>query len=169
MSVLIITGPPASGKNTVADAMAKHLENFAVVDVDDLRDLVARPLVDVWEGDEGEKRRELGARNACALVGNFHDSGFDTVVLDVLTDATADIYRERLGNFDLSIVLLLPSESEINTRLLSRPDYLARGEIGRLYRQQTEFRSYDERLDNTELSPDDAAKWLLDRWPLSRP
>ncbi len=164
MSVLLITGPPASGKNTVAECLGKRMYNCAVVDVDDVRHMIVQPIVDPWQQEEGARQRAIGVLNACAMARNFESQGFDTVLVDLLTDETAKMYRSALGDLNFFVLSLLPTEQEINSRLLTRTDYLARGDTDWMYAQQAAFSDYDERLDNTLITPDEAATWILERW-----
>ena len=86
MSVLLITGPPASGKNTVAETLGKRLQNVAVIDVDHVRQMVRQPACDPWQGDEGPRQRALSIYNTCSMSLNFENHQFDTIVVDVLTE-----------------------------------------------------------------------------------
>lgn len=165
MSILLLTGPPASGKNTVAELLAKRLDRSAVIDTDTFRRMVVRPQHRAaWEGKEGRLQQELAVRNACAVASAFVLNDYATIVVDVLTTAMLDVYRANLEGVDLNVVQLLPSEEEIAARLLSRPDYLSRGEITALYDQQSRFVDYQAKLDNTAMEPEDAASWLLQQW-----
>lgn len=89
--ILIITGPPAAGKSTVGPIIAGQLERCAVIDVDLVRAMVVQPHVAPWLSEEGLSQLRLGAENASALARNFVNAGFDVVILDVLTDETAQI------------------------------------------------------------------------------
>lgn len=73
--VLILTGPPAAGKNSTASIFAKELSRCAVIDVDVVRWMVVQPHKAPWDGDEGKAQQKLGVQNACALARNFIDAG----------------------------------------------------------------------------------------------
>jgi hypothetical protein len=168
VSILLITGPPASGKNTVGELIAKRSERCAAIDVDTVRQMLVQPWKNPWEADEGLRQQALSVRNTTAIARNFSSEGFDVVISDVISDSILDLYRTELEGLHLFVVLLLPTEDEINARLLSRPDYLSRGEMTPTYDQQARFLGYDERLDNTEMSSEDAANWIIERWTKSR-
>ena len=164
MTILLLTGPPASGKNTIAELLAKRLERCAAIDVDQIRQMIVQPNSAPWESKEQLLQEQLAVTNACSLARNFTDAGFDVVISDVVTDVSLDEYGATLRETTLKTILLLPTEDEIMGRLLSRPDYLSRGEITSVYDQQSRFDRYDEKLDNTNLEPDAVVEWLLQRW-----
>jgi adenylate kinase family enzyme len=166
VSVLLITGPPASGKNTIGETIARRRPHCAAIDVDLIRQMIT-PQRNPWEGEEGRRQQDLAVYNAATLARNFHQAGYDSVISDVVTESSLDQYRKELKDTVIYTVLLLPSEDEISARMLSRPDYLSRGEMSPVYDQQAQFLSYDARLDNTEMSSDEGASWVLDRWNAS--
>ena len=169
MTVLLLTGPPAAGKNATAELVARRVDRCAVIDVDLVRRMIVHPRLASWQGEEGARQHRLGAENACAIARNLHDEGFSVVMVDIVTPGALEVYRERLGPCDLRTIQLLPSEAEIAARMLSRPDYLSRGEVSALYDQQSRFTDYDDKLDNTAMDPEAAADWLLERWLGPRP
>jgi len=126
--------------------------------------MVIQPNKLPWEGDEGHKQQLLGIDNTCGLANKFHDNNFNVVLTDAVTDATLSRYKDALS-VELFTVLILPTQEEVARRLLSRPDYLSRGQAEVLYTQQASFGGYDEVLDNTELSIAEATDWVLERWP----
>ena len=113
MRVLILTGPSGAGKNTVAAVLAKKLVRCAVIDVDLVRWMVLQPHKASWDGKEGQAQQKLGVQNACVLARNFISAGFDVVILDVLTDEMARIYKSELREREPKRVLLLPTWDEL--------------------------------------------------------
>jgi predicted kinase len=97
-SALVITGPAAAGKNAVASQIAELVPALAVIDIDAVRWMILKPHVAPWGGDEGRRQQELGVRNGCQLAKKFVESGFPTVVVDVVTTWTAPLYRDLLGD-----------------------------------------------------------------------
>ena len=164
MSVLLLTGPPASGKNTIGEQLAKRLDRCAVIDTDAVRRMIVNPHKSAWEGEEGARQLVLGVENACDLARNFDEQGYRVVITDTLTESLLEQYRDELSEFSLWTVLILPTQEEIARRLISRPDYLSRGRVEVAYAQQAQFTGYDEKLDNTELAIGDAVSWVMDRW-----
>lgn len=91
---LVLTGGPGVGKTTCGRRLAESRSRCAFIDTDDLRQVVVAGAAAPWDGQEGERQRELGARNAAALSDGFTVAGFETVVADVLTPASMRIWRE---------------------------------------------------------------------------
>jgi adenylate kinase family enzyme len=164
VTILLLTGPPASGKNTIAELLANRLERCAAIDVDQLREMIVQPRNTTWESRERSSQENVVVKNACSLARNFMEAGYDVVISDVITEQSLDTYKSALSQTSIKTILLLPTESEIMGRLLSRPDYLSRGEVTHVYDQQAQFTDYDDKLDNTEIQPDDVVDWLLQRW-----
>ena len=160
MKLIILTGPPGAGKNTISEELAKADKRLAVIDVDVVRWMVRQPHKAPWDGLEGEKQQILGVENTCALAQGFLNEGYDVVILDVLSKKTAGLYREKLKSFRPKIALLIPSFEEIKKRNMARPPRLQASEIESLYRQQSDFDAFDVRIDNTIFDPIEVAKKL---------
>jgi predicted kinase len=129
--VLVLTGPPAVGKTTTARAVAATRERCAVIDVDDVRQLVVSGGAAPWDGDEGLRQQRLGVRNACALAGNVVGAGIDVVIADVLTPETSALYRELLPGC-LVVHLTVPLE-EARRRAATRTVWLTDEEFVALH------------------------------------
>ena len=110
MAIVILTGPAASGKNTVASILAKKRERCAVIDVDLVRWMYQQPHRAPWDGEEGKAQQGLGVENSIELAKNFVRNNIDVILLDVVIDETAKLYRERLP--EAKIIFLMPSRSE---------------------------------------------------------
>lgn len=158
--ILIITGPPAAGKSTVGPIIAGQLERCAVIDVDLVRAMIVQPHVSPWLSEEGLSQLRLGAENASALARNFVNAGFDVVILDVLTDETAQTYRQKLRNVEHMIVLLIPSVEESLRRNQERGQFLTDDEVRILYDWEAMLLEIDVRIDNTYMPVEKLAKQL---------
>lgn len=161
MSVtVILTGPAGAGKNTIGVELGKLLDRLAVIDGDDVRQMLKQPHKAPWEGDEGAKQHGLGLENNCLLARSFADSGYNVLILDVVTQAFAARYRSKLKDYPAFIVSLLPSRGVIRTRNQQKPSYLQESEIDWTYQSQEALDDYDERIDNSLLSASDVARHL---------
>ncbi|HEX5503368.1 MAG TPA: hypothetical protein VFW96_12155 [Thermomicrobiales bacterium] len=161
-AVLILTGPPGAGKNTVAAVFAQQRGRCAVIDVDLVRWMVLQPHKAPWEGQEGRAQQRLGVQNACLLARNFLVHRFEVVIHDVLSAETAHLYRQELPGHDPTIVLLLPTFEEIQRRNALRPPRLTAEESRSLYQLQAAFTDYDRKIDNTSLSAEEVAAQLAE-------
>ncbi|MFN8492393.1 MAG: AAA family ATPase [Caldilineaceae bacterium] len=150
--ILILTGPPAAGKTTIGPLLARQLERCAVVDVDQVRAMLVQPHIAPWRGEAGVAQLRLGAHNACTLAHNFVAAGYAVVILDVLTDETAQLYRTALAEYQPTIVLLLPSLTEVLRRNQTRGQWLTDDEVELLYTWQENLHVYDRKIDNTSTS-----------------
>lgn len=169
MKTLILTGPPATGKNTIAAAFAQQQERCAVIDVDLVRAMLAKPHLAPWEGDEGQKQHHLGVEHACLLARSFLAHEYTVIIHDILSNDTAAIYRRELHATAPEIVLLLPTLEEIQRRNTLRPPRLTAEEILLLYSWQETLTDYDHRIDNSTLAPEVVAVQLsqLGTWSRS--
>jgi predicted kinase len=151
--VLVLTGGPAVGKSTTAVALARERARAAVVEVDDIRQLVLTGGAAPWDGSEGRAQQRLGALNACALATNFSNNGFDVVVTDVLTPETALLYRQAAPS--CTIVRLYVDRAEAHRRARTRRFYLSDAEFEDLHRQdESDPPAADHHVDVTALTPD---------------
>lgn len=161
MTVLVLTGPPAAGKNTIAALIAQRLPHCVVIDVDLVRWMVLQPHKAPWEGEEGQAQQKLGVQNACLLARNFTQAGFHVIVLDVLTNETALLYQSALPDLEVKIVLLLPTFEETKKRNAMRGKRLTDNEIELLYNWQMQLSIYDAQIDNSLLTAEDTATQIM--------
>ena len=159
MKILILTGPPGCGKNTVSALLAQRRSQCAVIDVDAVRQMVVQPHKAPWDGDEGIVQAKLGVENACLLARQFVQTGFDGVILDVIWRYTLPIYQERLADYSPKFVLLMPELTETLRRNAAR-GWLPAHEVVMIYEEIKAFTEYDRKIDNTNLKPDVLAAML---------
>ena len=156
--MLILNGPTGTGKNTIAEIVSKETERSVVIDVDLLRLMVKNPHKAPWQGEEGKHQQLLGVSNACLLAKEFIKNGFSVIILDVLSDETAKLYKDNLNEFKPKLVLLLPTWEEIVRRNKTRERRLTDDELEMVYKQQADLKTFDEKIDNTNLSPEEVAE-----------
>jgi gluconate kinase len=133
---LVLTGGPAVGKSTCARALAARLQRCAVVDVDDLRQLILSGAVPPWQGAEGIRQHHLGVTNACLLTRCFRGAGFEVVISDVLTPQVTPIYRRDLPG--CLIVHLKASLAQARARASTRGVHLTDEEFEALHRRDVD-------------------------------
>ncbi len=158
--MLIISGPTASGKNTVGHILALQRERCAVVDFDLVRKMFVKPHQPPWAGEEGKGQQFLGVKQVCSLAENFGKAGWEVIILDVLSTETVKIYWQLLSQNNLRIVQLLPTFEELNQRFYQRGACLTDNELKMVYDQQSDYTNYDLRIDNTFINPDEVTKLI---------
>ena len=151
--MLILTGPTAAGKNTVGRLLACQRERCAVVDFDLVRAMFVQPHHPPWMGEEGKSQQMLGVRQVCNLAKSFARAGWEVIILDVLSNETAQLYKHLLRNVNLNVVQLLPALSEQKSKIYNRGARLTNDELMMIYEEQSSFVSYDLRIDNTDIAP----------------
>ena len=160
--MLILTGPTAAGKNTVGTLLAKQRDRCAVVDFDAVRAMFVQPHRAPWQGTEGKAQHLLGVHLVCLLAEQFAQAGWEVIILDVLTEESARLYRHRLDPFKPTIVQLLPAFAELHRRFSQRGPVLTEDELAHVYEEQCAFTQYDVRLDTTRLSPSSVVQHIVD-------
>lgn len=131
LPVLVLTGGPAVGKSTTALALAAGRTRCAVIDVDDVRQLVVSGAAAPWEGMEGRDQQRLAVMNACSLARNFLAVDIEVVIADVLTPDTSALYRQELP--ECLIVHLTVGMPEALRRAASRRSWLTDEEFRMLH------------------------------------
>ena len=159
--ILLLTGPPASGKTTIGNCLGQLVPNVAVIDVDLLRAMVRNPHIPPWQGERGNQQLLLGARNACELANRFNHDGLNVVILDVLTNESAAMYRQALGELGLEIVLLMPTLAVCLTRNQDRGQWLTDSEVETLYRWEAALTEFDRKIDNSTLTAEEVVSQLI--------
>lgn len=134
-AALVLTGGPAAGKSATARGLAGRRSRCAVIDVDDVRQLVVSGAAAPWDGAEGRRQQRLGVRNACSLARNFLAADIEVVLADVLTPETADLYRQELPG--CLIVHLLIGFPEAVRRAATRRIWLTNDEFRTLHEADT--------------------------------
>jgi predicted kinase len=149
---LLLTGPPAAGKSTTARVLAGALPLAAVIDVDDIRQLVVAGHAAPWAGEAGSSQQVIGVENACDLAGRFRRHRIEVVIADVVTPSTVELYRARLPS--VLIVHLRISLGEARRRATQRPVHLTDDEFDLLHRQQpADVQLYDHVIHVDPLDP----------------
>ena len=159
---LLLTGPPAVGKSTVARALADSQPASALVEVDDLRQLVVSGAAPGWERGEGARQTRLAAVHACMLMSSLHAAGFAVVATDVLLWDAGAVYRSHAAR--PLIVHLTVSLDEALRRAATRPVHLTDAELRHLHACERGADVADVELDVTDLSLQELTATLTRTW-----
>ena len=164
---LLLSGPSASGKNTIGAVLATLVKPCAVIDFDVVRLMFANPHLTPWRGEQGYAQQLTGVRMVSSLATQFQKAGWHTVILDVLWRDSPSLYRELLGD-QLTIVSLLPTFDEIVRRSSERESReghrrLTAAELRLVWDEHASAANYDLRIDNTNIAAVDVAEEILRR------
>lgn len=162
MRSLVLTGPPAAGKSTLARLLAQGRPRAACIEADDVRQLIVGGNAAPWRGAEGARQWRLSVANCCSLARNFTDSGFDVAIADLLTNETAALYRQHLP--DVLVVELVVDYDEALRRAHTRPVYLTWEEFRMLHDRNKSFSAAEARVEITGLSVEDSVAAIRDLW-----
>ncbi len=130
MSVLVLTGVQASGKSTVAQALAERVPRSVHVRGDVFRRMVVSGRVDMGTVDPpAEAIRQLRLRYelACMVADRYAEAGFHVILQDIVLGQHLAEMVERIQARPLSVVVLAPSVAAVSARDAGRR--LARGKV----------------------------------------
>ena len=111
--VILISGPMASGKSTVARLLASRFGRGAYIEGDQFRRAVVGGREEMGPDASDEARRQLGTRYraAAALTDLYVDAGFSVVVEDVIAGRDLEAMTTMIRSRPLHVFVLLPSRS----------------------------------------------------------
>jgi chloramphenicol 3-O-phosphotransferase len=121
-SVVVITGVMASGKSTVADALARRLPRGVHVRGDMFRRMIVSGREDFLPGPTPEAVAQLHLRHrlTATVADLYADDGWTAVVQDVVLGPELDDYLARFRTRPLHLVVLAPDRAAVAAREAGR-------------------------------------------------
>ncbi|MGR6913176.1 AAA family ATPase [[Actinomadura] parvosata] len=127
MSVLsgavLVTGISASGKSTVAQALAERLPRSAHVRGDAFRRMVVGGRAEMTPELSAEAVRQLHLRYriAAKTADLYFDAGFTPIVQDVILGGDLEVFTKLVATRPLHVIVLAPDTAEVERREATRP------------------------------------------------
>ena len=118
-ALLIVTGPPGSGKSSVAPLIVEGFERSVLVEGDAFFGFVARGSITPWL-PEANQQNEVITRAAAAAAGRYADGGFVTVYDGIVGPWFLPTFLTASGLRGLDYVVLLPAVERCLERMRTR-------------------------------------------------
>ena len=172
--VLLVTGVSASGKSTVADALARRFERGVHVRGDVFRKMIVtgREEMSATPSPEAWAQLRLRYRLAASTADAYFENGFNVVVQDVVIGSVLTEVVSMIRAAPLHVVVLAPSPATVRAREAARskeayrPGSLTVDELDRALRHETP--KVGLWLDSSDQTVDETVQQILDRWDASR-
>lgn len=126
-SLLVVTGPPGSGKSTVSQVLAQQLGPSALVEGDRFFAFLARDAIQPWL-PESQEQNTVVMCAAAAATGRFTAGGFLTVYDGVVGPWFIETFAAATSLAELDYVVLMPTVETCVDRVLARSSHGFRDE-----------------------------------------
>ncbi len=163
--LLLLTGAAGAGKSTVGRLWCQRQAEAAHIPLDDIRSLIVSGYADPQEEGPARTRQYEEAVGACLLLARHYiENGYSVAVDDVFPPALFDrLWRPRLEGLSWKVVVLQPNLEEILRRAGDRRKDV-KEEIIREQHGAMLLWSEDNRIDVTNLSPEEVVSRIEDVW-----
>jgi len=117
--LIVVTGPPGSGKSTIAPVLCRMFTASALVAGDDFFSFIDQGYLEPWTA-EAHQQNETVVEAAAAAAGRLSVGGYTVVYDGVLGPWFIDSFRVASGLNSLHYAVLLPPEQHCVDRVRSR-------------------------------------------------
>jgi len=119
--LLILSGPPGSGKTTVSQLVAAEFENSAVIESDWFWTTVVNGAVPPWRSDADPQNQAM-LRAALSSAARLANAGYATILEGILGPWHLGLVRDELRDVDVrvSYVILRPTLETCISRATQR-------------------------------------------------
>jgi hypothetical protein len=120
--LLVVTGPPAAGKSTVAQIVVGAAERSVLVEGDSFFGFLATGAVEPWRPESNEQNTVV-VKAAASAAGSFAQGGYTTVFDGVVGPWFLPTFGAATGLNRLEYVVLLPRVETCVQRVLTRRNH----------------------------------------------
>ena len=156
-SLLVISGPPGSGKSTVAKLLAARFDPSVLVEGDAFFGFLARGAVPPWL-PESNRQNHVVTEAAASAAGRFAAGGYTTLYDGILGPWFLPTFARATGLDAIEYIVLLPSEERCVEGVRTRLDHVFTDEDAtRKMHQEFASADIDARHVLTDLGSDPVA------------
>ncbi len=156
--IIFLNGSINAGKSTVAKLLAKELPNYALMEIDAIREMIEWMPID--------QAVPINLENAVSIIRNFSNRGIGVIVPYPLSQKNYDYMMENLKEYNQKIRVFTLSP-KIENALINRGEReLSEQEKNRIkhhYNIGIASPAFGEIIDNSNQTPQETADYILSK------